>query len=200
LASRRGRLFVIAGPSGVGKGSVVKELLARDPGLLALSISATTRPPRAAEVHGRDYFFVSTDQFEQMVDEGAMLEWASVFDHFYGTPADAVAAQLDSGRDVILEIDVQGARQVHEKVPGAVLILLAPPSMEELGRRLRGRGTESEEKIARRLDEAERELATASWFDHLIVNEDLERTVSEVAVIIEEAGSASANHREDPSS
>lgn len=200
MASRRGSLFVIAGPSGVGKGSVVKELLARDPGILALSISATTRPPRAAELHGRDYFFVSTDQFEQMVDEGALLEWASVFDHFYGTPADAVEAQRESGRDVILEIDVQGARQVHEKVPEAVLILLAPPSMEELGRRLRGRGTESEEKIARRLDEAERELATASWFDHVIVNEDLERTVSEVAAIIEAAGSASANHRKDPSS
>ena len=178
----------------------MKELLARDHGLLALSISATTRPPRAAEVHGRDYFFVSTDQFEQMVDEAALLEWASVFDHVYGTPADAVAAQRESGRDVILEIDVQGARQVHERVPEAVLILLAPPSMEELGRRLRGRGTESEEKIARRLDEAERELSTASWFDHVIVNEDLERTVSEVAAIIEAAGSASANHRKDPSS
>lgn len=179
---------------------MVKELLARDPGALALSTSATTRPPRAAEVHGRDYFFVSTDQFEQMVDEGTMLEWASVFDHFYGTPADDVQTQRNSGRDVILEIDVQGAQQVHDRVPEAVLILLTPPSMDELARRLRGRGTESEEKIARRLDEAQRELSTASWFNHVIVNEDLERTVSEVAAIIEEARSASANHREDPSS
>jgi guanylate kinase len=199
LASRRGSLFVIAGPSGVGKGSVVKALLARDPGSLALSVSATTRPPRAAEVHDLDYFFVSTDQFERMVDEGAMLEWASVFDHFYGTPADYVEEQRNSGRDVILEIDVQGARQVHERVPDAVLILLTPPSMDELARRLRGRGTESEEKIARRLDEAQRELSTASWFDHVIVNEDLERTVSEVAAIIDGARSE-PTHRRDPSS
>lgn len=191
---------MIAGPSGVGKGSVVKELLAGDPGMLALSVSATTRPPRAAEVHDRDYFFVSTDQFERMVDEAAMLEWASVFDHFYGTPAHYVEEQRAAGRDVILEIDVQGARQVHERVPDAVLILLKPPSMDELARRLRGRGTESEEKIARRLDEATRELSTASWFDHVLVNEDLDRTVSEVAAIIEEARSASANHRKDPSS
>jgi guanylate kinase len=189
LASRRGSLFVIAGPSGVGKGSVVKELLARDPGVLALSVSATTRPPRAAEVHDRDYFFVSTDQFERLVDEGKMLEWASVFDHFYGTPADYVEEQRASGRDVILEIDVQGARQVNERVPDAVLILLKPPTMDELARRLRGRMTESEEKIARRLDEAKRELSTASWFDHVLVNEDLDRTVSEVAAIIEEARS-----------
>jgi guanylate kinase len=178
---------------------VVKELLARDPGVLALSVSATTRPPRAAEVHDRDYFFVSTEQFERMVDEGSMLEWASVFDHFYGTPAGYVEEQRDSGRDVILEIDVQGARQVNERVPDAVLILLTPPSIEELARRLRGRGTESEEKIARRLDEATRELSTASWFDHVIVNEDLERTAAQVAAIIEEARTRAPNHRKDPS-
>jgi guanylate kinase len=189
LASRRGSLFVIAGPSGVGKGSVVQELLARDPGTLALSVSATTRPPRAAEVRDRDYTFVSTEQFEQMVDEGKMLEWASVFDHFYGTPAEFVEQERAAGRDVILEIDVQGARQVRERVPDAVLILLKPPAMDELARRLRGRGTESEEKIARRLDEATRELSTASWFDHEIVNDDLERTVSEVAAIIDAARS-----------
>jgi guanylate kinase len=189
LASRRGNLFVIAGPSGVGKGSVVKELLARDPSSLVLSVSATTRPPRAAEAHDVDYYFVSTDHFDRMVDEGAMLEWASVFDHFYGTPADFVEEQRASGRDVILEIDVQGASQVHGRVPDAVLILLKPPSMDELARRLRGRGTESEEKIARRLDEATRELANAGWFDHVIINDDLERTVAEVAAIIEAARS-----------
>jgi guanylate kinase len=190
---------VIAGPSGVGKGSVVKELLAREPGALVLSISATTRPPRAAEVPDVDYYFVSTDRFDRMVDEGAMLEWASVFDHFYGTPAAFVDEQRDAGRDVILEIDVQGAGQVHERVPDAVLILLKPPSREELARRLRGRGTESEEKIARRLDEATRELATASWFDHVIVNDDLARTAAEVAAIIDGARSAGDSHRKEPS-
>jgi guanylate kinase len=185
LASPRGSLFVIAGPSGVGKGSVIRELLSRNPGGLVVSVSATTRPPRAAEVHGRDYFFVSTGEFERMVDEGTMLEWASVFDHFYGTPAAYVNEQLDAGRDVILEIDVQGARQVRDRMPDAVLVLLRPPSIEELGRRLRGRGTESEDKIQRRMDEATRELAQADWFDHQVVNDDLERASSQVAAIIE---------------
>ena len=187
---------MIAGPSGVGKGSVVKELLARDPGRIALSVSATTRPPRAAEADGVDYTFVSTGRFEQMVDEGAMLEWASVFDHFYGTPAAYVEAARDEGRDVILEIDVQGAGQVRDRVDDAILILLVPPSMEALAERLRGRATENEEKIARRLAEAERELAQADRFDHTVVNDDLETASSQVAAIIE----ASRSDSEDPSS
>jgi guanylate kinase len=187
---------VIAGPSGVGKGSVVKDLLARYPGRVVLSVSATTRPPRAAEVDEVDYAFVSTNRFEQMVDEGTMLEWASVFDHFYGTPAAYVEAERADGRDVILEIDVQGARQVHERVDDAILILLVPPSMEALADRLRGRATENEEKIARRLAEAERELAQADWFDHTVVNDDLETASSQVAAIIE----ASRSDPEDTSS
>jgi guanylate kinase len=196
LASRRGNLIVIAGPSGVGKGSVVKELLARDPGRLILSMSATTRPPRAAEADGVDYAFVSTNRFEQMVDEGQMLEWAAVFDHFYGTPVAGVEAARDGGRDVILEIDVQGAGQVRDRVDDAILILLVPPSMEALAERLRGRATENEEKIARRLAEAERELAQAERFDHIVVNDDLETASSQVAAIIE----ASRSDSEDPSS
>jgi guanylate kinase len=181
---RRGNLIVIAGPSGVGKGSVVKALLAKDPDL-ALSISATTRPPRAAEREGEDYHFVSTGRFEQLVDQGEMLEWASVFDHFYGTPAAFVQAQREAGRNVILEIDVQGAKQVREGVPDAILILLEPPSMEELARRLRDRGTEPEEKIERRLAEAVRELDQRALFDHVVVNDDLDRASSQVAAIIE---------------
>jgi guanylate kinase len=176
---------VIAGPSGVGKGSVVKELLARLPGSLVLSVSVTTRPPRAAEVQGVDYSFVSTGQFEQMVDEGAMLEWASVYGHFYGTPGDFVEAQRAAGRDVLLEIDVQGARQVRERVDDAILILLTPPSMEALAERLRTRATENEEKIASRLAEAETELAQVDLFDHVVVNDDLETASSQVAAIIE---------------
>ena len=187
---------MIAGPSGVGKGSVVKELLARDPRRLVLSMSATTRPPRAAEVDGVDYAFVSTNRFEQMVDEGQMLEWASVFDHFYGTPVAGVEAARDEGRDVILEIDVQGAGQVRDRIDDAILILLVPPSIEALAERLRGRATENEEKIARRLAEAERELAQADRFDHIVVNDDLETASSQVAAIIE----VSRSDSEDPSS
>ncbi len=176
---------MIAGPSGVGKGSVVKELLTRLPGSLVLSVSVTTRPPRAAEVQGIDYSFVSTGQFEQMVDEGAMLEWASVYGHFYGTPGGFVEAQRAAGRDVLLEIDVQGARQIRERVGDAILILLTPPSMEALAERLRTRATENEEKIASRLAEAETELAQVDLFDHVVVNDDLETASSQVAAIIE---------------
>jgi len=186
---------VIAGPSGVGKGSVVQELLGRDPRQLVLSISATTRPPRAAEVDGVDYAFVSTDRFEQMVDDGTMLEWASVFGHFYGTPAASVETARANGQDVILEIDVEGARQVRERVADAILILLVPPSMEALAERLRKRATENEEKISTRLAEAERELAQADRFDHMVVNDDLETASAQVAAIIE----ASRSDPKDPS-
>jgi guanylate kinase len=197
LASRRGNLIVIAGPSGVGKGSVVKELLSRSAKAdLTLSISATTRPPRAAEVDEVDYFFMSTARFEQLVDEGSMLEWASVFDHFYGTPRAYVEEMREAGRDIILEIDVQGARQIRDRVPDAILILLRPPSLDALAERLRGRATENEEKIGRRLAEAEREMAQAEWFDHEVVNDDLETASSQVAAIIE----ASRSDSEEPSS
>jgi guanylate kinase len=176
---------VIAGPSGVGKGSVVKELLSGDPDRLVLSVSATTRPPRPGERDGRDYSFVGRDRFAEMAARGALLEWAEVFGNEYGTPRDFVDGQLANGKDVILEIDVQGARQVRDRVRDAILILLEPPTLDELARRLRGRGTESEEKIARRLAAAERELAERDWFDHVVVNDDLHRASSQVAAIIE---------------
>ncbi|MEA2520766.1 MAG: guanylate kinase [Actinomycetota bacterium] len=185
MAERRGRLIVIAGPSGVGKGSVVQELLARDPGGLALSISATTRAPRTGEVDGRDYFFVTEERFQDMIDAGELLEWAEVFDHRYGTPKDYVESQLAQGSDVLLEIDVVGAAEVRRVHPDALLILLAPPSMAELTRRLRGRGTETDDKIARRLAKAAWELDQAGWFDHTVVNDDLSHASSQVAAIIE---------------
>jgi guanylate kinase len=185
LASRRGRLFVIAGPSGVGKGSVVKQLLAHHGPGLSLSISATTRKPRSTEAQGRDYFFMDVAAFQRLVDDDGLLEWAEVFGNRYGTPRAFVEEQRSSGKDVILEIDVQGARQVRDRVRDAILILLEPPSLEELARRLRGRGTESEEKIALRLDEASRELAQRGMFDHAVVNDDIERASSQVADIID---------------
>jgi guanylate kinase len=199
VAARRGRLIVIAGPSGVGKGSVVRELLARDHHGLALSVSVTTRAPREGEIDGQHYHFVPDDAFDRMIADGAFLEWAPVVGHRSGTPWGSVTALLDAGRDVILEIDVQGAEQVRRLVPGAVLIFLAPPTMEELERRLRGRATETEERIAARLAIANWEMEQRGWFDHVVVNDDLERASSQVADIIEASRSASPDAPEDPS-
>jgi guanylate kinase len=176
---------VIAGPSGVGKGSVVRRLRSLDPEGLALSVSVTTREPRPAEVEGRDYFFVSDDTFDRMIEEGELLEWAPIVGHRSGTPRRFVEECLASGRDVLLEIDVKGAEQVREQVPDAVLIFLEPPSMSELERRLRGRGTESEDRIRTRLATAEWELAQRGWFDHVVVNDDLDRSSVQVAAIID---------------
>jgi len=191
---------VIAGPSGVGKGSLVKELLSRDPEGLVLSVSATTRPPRPIETDGVDYFFVDDEGFDRMVNDGDLLEWAEIFDgQRSGTPRGFVEWRRDEGRDVILEIDVQGAAQVRERSPDAVLILLTPPSLDELERRLRGRGTESEERLAVRLAKAGWELAQAPTFDHVVVNDDLPRAAEEVAAIIQGSrADASADIPEDP--
>jgi len=177
---------VIAGPSGVGKGTVVRAVRSRVPGDLVLSVSATTRPPRAGEVDGVDYFFVDAAGFDRMVADGEMLEWAEVFHgHRYGTPAGPVELHRDAGRDVLLEIDVEGARWVRERAPDAVLILLEPPSRGELERRLRSRGTESDASIEERLAKAAWELEQRDLFDHAIVNDDVERASSQVAAIIE---------------
>jgi len=177
---------VIAGPSGVGKGTVVREIRRRFGDAIVLSVSATTRPPRPDEIDGADYFFVDDEGFDRMVREGELLEWAEVFHgHRYGTPAGPVELHRSTGRDVLLEIDVVGARLVRDRAPDAVLILLEPPSSDELERRLRARGTESEADIAERLAKAERELAQRDRFDHVVVNDDVERASSQVAAIIE---------------
>jgi guanylate kinase len=179
-----GRLFVVAGPSGVGKGTIVRCLLERLP-RLRVSISVTTRPPRPTEQDGVDYSFVSDGEFSRMAREGGLLEWAEVFGHRYGTPVRAVQDALADGHDVVLEIDVQGAFQVREKLPSAVLVLLEPPSLAELERRLRERGTEDEERLAERLATAEWELGQRAWFDHVLVNDDLERAVDLLVAIIQ---------------
>jgi guanylate kinase len=177
---------VIAGPSGVGKGTVVRAVRSRVPGDLVLSVSATTRLPRAGEVDGTDYFFVDVAGFDRMVADGEMLEWAEVFHgHRYGTPAGPVELHREAGRDVLLEIDVEGAKWVRERAPDAVLILLEPPSRGELERRLRSRGTESDASIEERLAKAAGELEQRDLFDHAIVNDDVERASSQVAAIIE---------------
>ena len=190
-AIHTGKLFVLAGPSGVGKGTIVRELVSRDPEGLSLSVSVTTRAPRPGEVDGVDYFFVDDDAFDRMIRAGELLEWAEIVGHRSGTPRGFVDDRLAAGRDVVLEIDVVGASQIRDRVPGSVLIFVDPPSMEELERRLRGRGTETEERIRLRLETAEWELEQREWFDHVVVNDDLERASSQVAAIIEAFRSAS---------
>jgi guanylate kinase len=163
---------------------VVRLLLRSRPDLV-FSVSATTRAPRPGEVDGLHYRFVSDADFDRMIEEGAFLEWAEIFGHRSGTPAAAVEQARDAGRDVLVEVDVQGARSVRERVPDAVLIYLQPPSEEELARRLRARGTEEGPALDRRLAEARRELAEASRFDHVVVNDRVEDAVGEVLAIID---------------
>jgi len=174
---------VIAGPSGVGKGTLVRRLRELLPDTY-FSVSVTTRRPRPAERDGVDYFFVDDEGFDRLIAEGELLEWAEIFGHRSGTPARAIRDVRSEGRDALLEIDVQGARLVRSAVPDAVLILLVPPSLAELERRLRTRATEDEEKLARRLARAQEEMAQGEWFDHVVVNDDLQRASSQVAAII----------------
>ena len=184
-AIRAGKLFVLAGPSGVGKGSIVRDLLRRDRERLSLSVSVTTRAPRPTEVDGVDYFFVDDDAFDRMIRAGELLEWADIVGHRSGTPRGFVEDRLAEGRNVVLEIDVVGASQIRERVPGAVLIFVEPPSMEELERRLRGRGTETEDRIRLRLETAAWELDQREWFDHVVVNDEVERASAQVTAIID---------------
>jgi guanylate kinase len=174
-----GRLTVITGPSGVGKGTLVALLRERHPQIW-LSVSATTRQPRAGEVDGEHYFFLERPAFERQVAEGGFLEWAEFAGHLYGTPRPPVEAQLTEGRPVLLEIELEGARQVRRSFPSAGQLFLAPPGFEELERRIRGRGTDSEEAIARRLERARVELAAAGEFDAVVVNSDLETALGDL--------------------
>jgi guanylate kinase len=189
---------VIAGPSGVGKGTVIRAVMSRIPDRLVLSVSATTRSARPGELEGVDYQFVSDAEFDRMMADGELLEWAPIVGHRSGTPRTFVEHRLAAGDDVLLEIDVKGAEQVRALKPDAVLVFLAPPSLDELERRLRGRQTESEESIALRLDTATWEMAQRGWFDHVVVNDDLERASSQVAAIIEASRVRSTETSERP--
>jgi guanylate kinase len=177
--------FVVAAPSGTGKTTVCRQLVDGDP-KLEFSVSHATRERRAGERHGDDYYFVSRERFQALVAEGVFLEWAEYNDNLYGTSQQAVDAPLDRGHDVILEIEIQGAAQVREHRDDARFVFLLPPSLEALGERLRGRGTDSKDAIDRRLRWAqEKEIPAARAFDYVVVNEDLEACVADLRAIVE---------------
>lgn len=181
---KKGLLFVISGPSGVGKGTICKKLLERRKEL-KLSVSVTTRAPRPGEIEGVNYFFRSEEQFQDMIARDEFLEYMCVFGkNHYGTPKAYVAEQRAQGNDVILEIDVNGALNVKKRCPDAVMIFIAPPSMETLKKRLVGRGTETEEAVERRFAEAAKELAAAGEYDYIVVNDSLDKAVNDTQSIL----------------
>jgi len=179
----RGALFVITGASGTGKTTLVKEALATIPDL-DFSVSATTREPRIGEVDGRDYHFVTQERFSEMVAEEAFLEWAPVYGNHYGTPRAPVEAALARGESILLEIDAQGAEQVREAMPEAVFIFILPPSIQTIEDRLRGRSTDSEEIIQRRLTDARLQLSRCGEFEYLLVNDDLHSGFDQLQAIL----------------
>ncbi len=179
----KGILYVISGPSGVGKGTICKILLERYKNL-SLSVSATTRAPREEDAEGVTYFFKTHDEFKKMIDEDKFLEWAIYNGNYYGTPSEAVEEGLKKGRDIILEIDVQGALNVMDKAKGSISIFIAPPDKNALYERLKNRGSESEEEIQKRILEAERELDLKERYDYIVINDDLDEAVRKIENIM----------------
>lgn len=192
--AEKGVLTVISGFSGAGKGTVVKELVRKYQ--YGLSISATTRSPREGEVDGREYFFKTREEFEQMIREDALIEYARYVDNYYGTPKDYVMQQLEQGKDVILEIEMQGALHVREVFDDVNLIFLTPPSAAVLEERLRGRGTETEEVICKRLNRAKEECDYMAQYDYIVVNDDLDRCVEQMHQLIQSLHCTRTHRRE----
>ena len=180
---KKGLLIVVSSPSGGGKGTILKELFKRKDNL-KMSVSATTRAPRPGEEHGVHYYFLSKEEFQKNIDDGMMLEHASFVGNFYGTPKAPVEAWLNEGKDVILEIEVQGGRQVKAAAPDCVSLFILPPSLEVLEQRLRGRGTETDEVIMKRLSEAKAEIECVKDYDYAVVNNTVEEAVKEIEAII----------------
>ncbi len=180
----RGLLIVISGPSGVGKGTVRSALFAREGHNLVYSVSMTTRSPREGEVDGREYYFVSRDEFEERIRNNKFLEYAEFVGNYYGTPLDKVEKQLEEGNEVVLEIEVQGAMQVRKKMKDAVFIFIAPPTMQDLKKRLLRRGTECEEIIQERYDKACREVELAHMYDYIVVNDTVDNAADKIMAII----------------
>ncbi|MGC8229700.1 guanylate kinase [Pseudobacillus badius] len=180
----KGLLIVLSGPSGVGKGTVRKEIFSQPDVKFEYSISMTTRAPRTGEVDGVDYFFKSREEFEQLIAEGKLLEYAEFVGNYYGTPVDYVRETLDAGRDIFLEIEVQGAQQVREKFPEGLFIFLAPPSLSELHSRILTRGTESDEVIKGRMEKARKEIEMMNLYDYVVENDEVEKACSRIQSII----------------
>ncbi len=192
---KRGILVVVSGFSGAGKGTIMKRLLADYSDSYALSISATTRLPRPGESHGREYFFVSKEEFEEMIEEDALIEYARYVNNYYGTPKDYVFRELEAGRDVILEIEIQGALKVKEAYPDTLLLFVSPPSAGELKDRLMNRGTEDIAAIESRLNRAWQEAQGVENYDYFVINDDLEECVQEINNIIKnEHARVARNH------
>ncbi len=187
-AGSKGKVVIITGPSGVGKSTIVKEVVRR--GEAVFSVSATTRKPRAGEVDGKDYRFVDHDTFRRMIDRGELLEWAKVFGEYYGTVMRDVQDVVDSGRTIVLEIDIQGGLQVSQRLTDATYVLIVPPDDKTLEQRLVGRGSENARSLELRLGEARKEIEVAiqsGVYNHQVINDDLERTVQEVLGIVQES-------------
>ncbi|NLK17749.1 MAG: guanylate kinase [Clostridiales bacterium] len=184
MGKKRGRLIIISGPSGVGKGTVVSILMKKCDNLIK-SVSITTRKPRAGEVDGVNYFFRSVDEYLAIKEKDGFLETFQIYGNYYGTPAEFVNRKLSEGKNVLLEIDVQGALEVKRKMPEALLIFIAPPSLEELKDRLKGRNTEDKESFKKRLSAAEAEIKRGSSYDFCVINDDAERAAEEIREIIE---------------
>ena len=180
---QKGTLMVVSGPAGVGKGTVVKRACELAEGNIHLSVSATTRAPRPIDAEGVTYYFKTKEEFRRMIDENEVLEWAEYVGNYYGTPRKPVEDALSRGLDVILEIEVQGAMQIKKNFPQAVLTFIAPPSYEELEKRLRGRGTETEEQIISRLTTAKGELALMGEYDYIVVNDEIEQASCDILTV-----------------
>lgn len=180
---KKGLLIVISGASGTGKGTVCKELLARERGV-AFSVSATSRAPREGEQDGREYYFRTRTEFETMIAEGAFLEYADVYGNYYGTPLAPIEARRSAGEDILLEIDTQGALNVMERCPDGTFIFLLPPSLEELRRRITGRGTESKESLARRLAAARDEIRLGRRYRYAVLNDTVENAAAQIQTIL----------------
>ena len=184
MNSAKGRLVIISSPSGAGKGTIIKRILELRP-QICYSVSVTTRTPRVGEIEGESYFFVSRERFLEMIEQEEFLEYAQYVGEYYGTPKKRILDTTESCRDILLEIEVQGARQVMELMPDALTIFIVPPDMIELERRLRGRGTDSEEKLLARLDRARKELEEKAHYKHIVVNDRVKRAADEILGIIE---------------
>lgn len=180
----KGLLIVLSGPSGVGKGTVCAALRKRRNENLIYSVSATTRKPREGEVHGINYFFKSHEEFHQMIAKDQLLEWAEYVGNYYGTPRQFVEDRLEEGKDVILEIEVQGALQVKEKFPQGIFIFLAPPDLKELRSRISGRGTESEETICNRMEVAKGEIELMDKYNYVVVNDEVDKACQRIEAIV----------------